>query len=251
MILRRLTQHVRDQNWTAVAIDFVIVVVGVFVGIQAQAWSAERGDRRLERVYLERLLADVDLSIETTAANQGRLREYSAGQVLVVASLQACALAEADRDAFADGIADLGKVGPSVFVLNTMDEMLSAGHFSLLQNPDVRDVLNGLARDRAYQQNVFEAVVGQLAPLTGVAWQRAVRLYPDARTPFGPVGWDELALDFDALCADTAFQGAVSQVRYLTDAGASLNDRALGKLRGARAALQAELAGRPLPPAAP
>jgi hypothetical protein len=28
MILRRVTEHVRDQNWFAVGIDFVIVVVG-------------------------------------------------------------------------------------------------------------------------------------------------------------------------------------------------------------------------------
>ena len=30
MILRRITQHVRNQNWFAVLIDFIIVVVGVF-----------------------------------------------------------------------------------------------------------------------------------------------------------------------------------------------------------------------------
>ena len=34
MLLRRVTEHVRDQNWTAVGVDFVIVVIGVFVGIQ-------------------------------------------------------------------------------------------------------------------------------------------------------------------------------------------------------------------------
>lgn len=33
MILRRLTKHVKDQNWFAVALDFLIVVVGVFIGI--------------------------------------------------------------------------------------------------------------------------------------------------------------------------------------------------------------------------
>jgi hypothetical protein len=30
MILRRLTQHIKAQNWFAVALDFFIVVVGVF-----------------------------------------------------------------------------------------------------------------------------------------------------------------------------------------------------------------------------
>ena len=29
MLLRRITQHVKDQNWFAVAVDFVIVVIGV------------------------------------------------------------------------------------------------------------------------------------------------------------------------------------------------------------------------------
>lgn len=33
MILRRVIEHVREQNWTAVGIDFVTVVVGVLVGL--------------------------------------------------------------------------------------------------------------------------------------------------------------------------------------------------------------------------
>jgi hypothetical protein len=241
MILRRMSAHVREQNWTAIGIELVIVGVGVFLGIQAQAWSSERSDRRLEQIYLQRLLADLDLSIETTEENKQRLTGYSDGAWLVVNSLQACTLADDQRDTFADGIADLGKVGPSVFVLNTMDEMLSAGHFSLLRNPDIRDVLNGLARDREYQDNVFEAVTTQLAPVTGTVYNRVVRTYRDHKTPFDPVGWEDLSLDFDALCRDTAFQSAASQVRALTDAGISLNDRALTKLGAARTALAAEL----------
>ena len=33
MILRRIIAHFRKQEWTAIALDFVIVVVGVFVGL--------------------------------------------------------------------------------------------------------------------------------------------------------------------------------------------------------------------------
>ena len=33
MILRRITQHIKAQNWFAVGLDYVIVVVGVFIGI--------------------------------------------------------------------------------------------------------------------------------------------------------------------------------------------------------------------------
>jgi len=51
MLLRRVSEHLKTQNWMGVLIDFVIVVLGVFVGLQAQEWSSERDDRhRLERI---------------------------------------------------------------------------------------------------------------------------------------------------------------------------------------------------------
>ncbi len=37
MLLRRVTEHVKTQNWFAVGLDFLIVVVGVYIGIQAGA----------------------------------------------------------------------------------------------------------------------------------------------------------------------------------------------------------------------
>lgn len=59
MILRRLTEHVKAQNWFAVAIDFVIVVLGVFVGLQVQEWSGRRADHARERQLLENMRADL------------------------------------------------------------------------------------------------------------------------------------------------------------------------------------------------
>lgn len=59
MLLRRVIGHVRSQNWTAVAIDFVIVVVGVFVGLQAQQWAEAQSERKREKEYLVALAKDV------------------------------------------------------------------------------------------------------------------------------------------------------------------------------------------------
>jgi len=42
MNLRRIIEHIKNQQWTAVAIDFLIVVVGVFVGIQVSNWNQAR-----------------------------------------------------------------------------------------------------------------------------------------------------------------------------------------------------------------
>lgn len=59
MILRSLTQHVRDQNWFAVALDFFIVVFGVFIGLQVNNWNAARADRDLIDRYVAQLVDDI------------------------------------------------------------------------------------------------------------------------------------------------------------------------------------------------
>lgn len=59
MLLRKITQHVTEQNWFAVFIDFLIVVVGVFIGIQVANWNEERTDRSKEQLYLTYLTEDL------------------------------------------------------------------------------------------------------------------------------------------------------------------------------------------------
>ncbi len=76
MILRRLTQHIRAQNWTAVAIDFVIVVVGVYLGIQIGNWNAER----LEQQRREQIVGALGANLGDALAVQKRfVAEIDAG----------------------------------------------------------------------------------------------------------------------------------------------------------------------------
>ena len=60
MLLRRITDHVKAQNWTAIAIDFVIVVVGVFIGIQVSNWNEDRQTASRTQNYYSRLIDDLD-----------------------------------------------------------------------------------------------------------------------------------------------------------------------------------------------
>jgi hypothetical protein len=66
LILRRVTEHVRTQNWTAVFLDFVIVVVGVFIGIQVSNWNDTRAFDARETGLLVELRSELEGSIRTT-----------------------------------------------------------------------------------------------------------------------------------------------------------------------------------------
>ncbi|MEM7430768.1 MAG: hypothetical protein AAF351_02395 [Pseudomonadota bacterium] len=65
MLFRRVLKHVNDQNWTAVFIDLVIVVIGVFMGIQVANWNEARLLRDTEAGHLRALENDIALSTES------------------------------------------------------------------------------------------------------------------------------------------------------------------------------------------
>ena len=69
MILRNITQHVKDQNWFAVLLDFIIVVVGILLAFQITNWSEARSDQALEKQYLSLLARDLE-TIEATLTAQ-------------------------------------------------------------------------------------------------------------------------------------------------------------------------------------
>jgi hypothetical protein len=71
MLLRRVIEHVREQNWTAVAIDFAIVVVGVFVGIQVANWNEARVERELIAGHLSEIADDLRSHLESSADLEG------------------------------------------------------------------------------------------------------------------------------------------------------------------------------------
>ncbi len=67
MILRSITKHVRDQNWFAVGLDFLIVVVGVFIGIQVANWNEARTKQIDAAAARERLISDLRADLDAFA----------------------------------------------------------------------------------------------------------------------------------------------------------------------------------------
>ena len=53
-MLRRLTENLRTQNWSAIILELFVVVVGIFLAIQVERWYSEQ---RLRANIQERLVA--------------------------------------------------------------------------------------------------------------------------------------------------------------------------------------------------
>ena len=69
MLLRRVTKHITEQNWFAVGIDFFIVIVGVFIGIQVANWNEGRSLAVQERQVLQAISEDLRADTEMLKNN--------------------------------------------------------------------------------------------------------------------------------------------------------------------------------------
>ena len=71
MILRRIVEHLRQQHWTAIGIELVIVVLGVFIGTQVSNWNDDRIERNLARGDLSQIAADLRSQANSQRALEG------------------------------------------------------------------------------------------------------------------------------------------------------------------------------------
>lgn len=80
MILRRLTENLRLQNWTTIAIELAIVIIGVFVGNQVSNWNEGRLEKQATNRMLEQLRPELKDKLdffETSRAYYETERRYA------------------------------------------------------------------------------------------------------------------------------------------------------------------------------
>lgn len=137
MIGRRMMGRLANQQWLAFGIELVIVVLGVFIGIQVSNWNQERLDSRQAASFAERLKADLreedwgyQLQIaynREVLANAERALRTLAGtapmpdEALLVSAYRATQYKQRLRRR------------------STYDELISTGTIGLIRNQTLRD----------------------------------------------------------------------------------------------------------------
>ena len=161
MILRRVIAHVRNQEWAAIAIDFVIVVLGVFIGIQVSNWNENRALRERERTHLEQLLIDLESDRTTGERGVAATNRIDATADAVLAVLegapQGATISDVDlmRFLLEAGYAYLPQGNPT-----TYNEMISTGALGLLGSVELKRALGGYYRSAAVGRQ-WDALLGE------------------------------------------------------------------------------------------
>lgn len=142
MLLRRLSENLKSQSWIAVCLDLVIVVVGIFLGLQASQWFEHRQEISLEQSVLQRLHGEFE-EISAEARSAFETHQDTVVALEVVRQSVIDGKLDSNQEAlFLDGLRwamsyDLGPNRSGTYI-----EILSSGHLRLLGDEDLRLALS-------------------------------------------------------------------------------------------------------------
>ncbi len=165
MLLRRITEHVKAQNWTAVALDFLIVVVGVFIGIQVSNWNAARQEHHQERAYLARLSTDIAESV----VHFGAARTKSINRNMIVKTFIAALdnPETTDAELIAAGRDFIEEGWPVAYFQPTritFDELVTSGNLQIIRDEALREEITRLHKYYDRTKEAFDVNAAWLLP---------------------------------------------------------------------------------------
>jgi hypothetical protein len=176
-VRRRLLDDGRLKRYLVYAAgEIILVVIGIFIALQLNAWKADVKDRELERTYLRNLRDDLILQIEIIDEQIA----FEASKSVLADSAMTCFLSACPLDVLEPMLADVGRLASrKTFLANepTFNDLVSSGNMALIRDMKVKAELmryhqdlelqttvintnNRLIIDQQFGQSIIENVIG-------------------------------------------------------------------------------------------
>lgn len=139
MILRRIAANFRRQDWTAVVVELLIVVLGVFIGLQAQEWATKHAEQQRADVLLQQLRGDLDnerINLQTYMDYQRIAADYARTAIKGLETPDSV-----DPERWVASAYQASQILPLSSNRATFDEMKSTGAIDLIRNARLRALL--------------------------------------------------------------------------------------------------------------
>ncbi|MDP3460262.1 MAG: hypothetical protein Q8S09_13400 [Hyphomonas sp.] len=200
MILRRLADAFRRQEWFTVAVETLIVVFGVLIGLQVNNWNEARQQAALHTTLLERLEEEF-LSLEPVVADLvavSRLAQTSTAEV-VNALRQDTPPADEAAFRYALGRANWAQNVPQV--ATAYAELVATGRLADIRDVELRTALISYGDAHERLERIYPMA-------TSIIFAPDSNYYRAVNWNMDPATWDEdgaiLSYDWEALRASRA-----------------------------------------------
>ncbi len=141
LIIRRISESLRTRRFSMFAAELVVVIVGVFIGLQVSNWNDVRLDRIRAHSSLERIRNDLDADIVNY---EDRLRFWDEVSAYGVQALSYATTGNKDGLTEWDLLLayfQASQLAEFTTTRNTYDELKSSGELGLIRDPELRNLL--------------------------------------------------------------------------------------------------------------
>jgi len=159
MILNRLANALREQNWFGVAIEILVVAVGIVLALQVDTWNESRKERNLEQVYLLRLYTDIQGDIEGFRELR-RIFEEKFEFIEELKAKPASTLIHDDPETWVQRLRYSLYVSLPSVRSATFDELSGSGRLAIVQDLELRAELADYYAEYALMREILAQPIG-------------------------------------------------------------------------------------------
>jgi hypothetical protein len=142
MIHSRIARYLRTRDWHTAALELAIVMLGVYLGIEASNWNASRQAAADERYYAERLVDELDESVRLLDRGIEIGRNSVAGSRRAIDAIRAGAIDPGNPDAFVRDFQAANAMPEGTIVDGAIEELRSSGRMALIRTRPIREALS-------------------------------------------------------------------------------------------------------------
>lgn len=141
MPLRSIANNLRQQNWSTLFLELLVVIFGLVLAFQVDRWWEERGDRSKEQEYIARLIIEVrqDIELISYAIDLAEVRQGFGDLLIEVAGEPD--VAEQQPAMFLAAVAQAAFTFTPTVITQTYDEIRSTGSMGLVRSEDIKRAL--------------------------------------------------------------------------------------------------------------
>lgn len=156
VILQRLVSNLKNRRWSDLGLELVVVVVGIFLGLQADDWYRARAEQQQLATYLQA----VSNELETTASlRRGYIAWHERvidGLVKALEGLEGTVPTGDDLKLAHFGLAKIGSPPTSPQRHVVLNAMQAEGMLRLIDDPELVQVLGEIGKSTVSEYAEYE-----------------------------------------------------------------------------------------------
>lgn len=249
MLIRRIQEHLRAQNWIAIGLELIVVVVGIFLAFQVDRWYEQKQLQSEERDYLAALSEDFTSTRESFVGVRSRHKDATESAVRLL-SYQVGDPIDLTHEEFYELLSDIQQIRVAITQRGSYDFLVSSGKIAVIQDERLRrkmseffaridGVVSDMAEDlRSFWRDAFEPYAQQ--HLDHVALMQSVHPRNNMNLlPTYPVD------QFHAIIGTGEFEAIVSDKWHLSGDLVASYDRTIKEIESIELLLAENLAHLP------